>query len=152
MQNTLLAQTISDEFSKFGLQIDNDYSYSISPVISQKPFTQKVLLRDKGLFTNYNSFLEYLNAKKPNMFKNPILMHHSGSLQFASFEEPRVLLFGNSAVLSFSENSKNIEKKLEISKYFIHTQNIYPLTIFNQIRPGALWCLFSKPKLHHTNN
>lgn len=90
--------------------IDPQYDYSLEGIMGNSPLTLESFVRDRngGQFNNYDEFLVYLKNRAPELFERPVFLHHTGSLQYATFEEPRVLLFGRGAVLAF-ERSPNQE-------------------------------------------
>lgn len=69
---------------------------------------------DRFRFGNYTEFIDYLLKENPDFKFRNILLHHSASLQFASLEHPRVLLFGGGMVYAFSEHPLNREPRVEI--------------------------------------
>ncbi|HEY8280068.1 MAG TPA: hypothetical protein VIH99_10610, partial [Bdellovibrionota bacterium] len=58
----------------------------------------------RASFSDYETFLAFLKQKEPEFFSNAVLIHHSRSLQPASLQFPRVILFSRGAFLSFSEH------------------------------------------------
>ena len=67
---------------------------------------------------SYKDFLKKLNQFKPSFYENEVMIHNSSSLQPGSLENPRVLLFGEGLVLSFSEqdSSKNTVELVEFDR------------------------------------
>jgi hypothetical protein len=105
------------DFSIYSFGFDDSYHLSLAPLMSEQPITRARLLENQSLFQNYSEFLSYIKTLGPEMFQQPILLHHSGSLQAATFEQPRVLLFGRGVMLSFSEQPGQVEKSVEMLEY-----------------------------------
>lgn len=100
-------QTEEYRDSPTGISIDSQYSYSFDErFVGPSPVTLEGLINNKRQFNNYDEFLVYLKRVLPELFERPIFLHHTGSLQRASFEEPRVLLFGRGIVLAFDNTTK----------------------------------------------
>jgi len=77
------------------------------------------LIKDKQL-ASVEQTLKELKAYYPNYFETYILMYKSRSLQDASFENPRALLFDRSAQFVFSFNGNPSQKgynRLEIMQF-----------------------------------
>lgn len=63
---------------------------------------------------SYENFLDYLATRRPQLFKQSVLIHDSGSLQYADRENPRVILFADGLMLGFAEDPRTKERQVEI--------------------------------------
>lgn len=70
--------------------------------------------RDRGKFSSYPEFLDYLFSAAPSLAHHHVLLHHSASLQLASFEFPRVIVFDGGKAFAFSEHPENRAIKVEM--------------------------------------
>lgn len=95
------------------------YQYKDNQISSRGVFAQSVpsfneIRRDQFRFNNYEQFLDYLLSEVPSLKRNFVLLHHSSSLQQASFEHPRIMMFDGGMVFAVSEHPGNGEKRVEI--------------------------------------
>ncbi|NJM09769.1 MAG: hypothetical protein HC883_02420 [Bdellovibrionaceae bacterium] len=97
------------------------YTYKLeqNQISDRGVFSQRVprfadLERDRFRFNNYEQFLDYLLAQAPSLKKHFVLLHHSQSMQLASPEHPRVVLFDGGMVFTFAEHPDNRDKRVEI--------------------------------------
>jgi hypothetical protein len=67
--------------------------------------------------SSYDDFIRSLKVRAPELFARPVLLHHSASLQHASPERPRALLFGRGAMITFSEDPTRSDREVEILAY-----------------------------------
>lgn len=70
--------------------------------------------RDRPQFNTYPQFLDYLFKQAPSLKDHFVILHHSASLQFASTEHPRVILFDGGKAFTFSEHPENRSLKVEM--------------------------------------
>jgi hypothetical protein len=63
---------------------------------------------------SYSEFLAFLKGHEPRLFRNHVLMHHSQSLQQASPENPRAILFHRGTMLAFSEPDRAESLEVEV--------------------------------------
>ena len=105
------------DFSVFSYDLSAEYELSLSPMLGETKLTRELLQSESHKFSTYNQFLDYLQDLAPEIFERPIMLHHSGSLQSASFENPRVILFGRGAMLTFSEQPGRLDKSVEMLEY-----------------------------------
>lgn len=64
--------------------------------------------------SSYQGFLESLKGRAPSLFEHFILLHHSGSLQKASPQKPRTILFGDGLLMSFAEDHLEPNRSIEL--------------------------------------
>lgn len=76
----------------------------ISSVLFSEPGYYERFEKDRAQYSDYASFLKYLRAKHPAFFEQAVLMHHSNSLQPASFEFPRAILMSKGTFVTFAEH------------------------------------------------
>ncbi len=67
-----------------------------------------------GASHDYGSFMEGLKNLSPRLFRNQVLLHQSQSLQHATIQNPRVILFDQGTILTFSEASAFEAREVEI--------------------------------------
>lgn len=70
--------------------------------------------RDRPQFNTYPQFLDYLFKQAPSLKNHFVILHHSASLQTASVEHPRVILFDGGKAFGLAEHPTNRELKVEI--------------------------------------
>ncbi len=97
-------------------------------------FTEKL---KKSKWSSIEHFLSDWKQEKPEYFSNYVMAYRSRSLQQASFENPRIIMFNKNAdfVLSFNGDAKHRGfNNIEMMR-FDHSQNkfeFYELTFQNQ--------------------
>jgi len=134
------------DFTEFSFQVSDNYTVSIESAMGTGPLGRQFLLDHQDQFTDYQSFLSLLKSTSPQMFSRPVLLHHSGSLQPASFENPRVILFGRGTMMSFAEGGAEEFRAVEILEYdeakaeFLATEIVFPLAGQPQIRTNPQSC------------
>lgn len=99
--------------------LDYLFQYNGVQISERGVFKTKVprfddLVRDQYRYNNYEQFLDYLFSQAPSLKENFVIVHRSQSLQIASFEHPRLLLFDGGAVFAFSEHPDNGLPRLEM--------------------------------------
>ncbi len=72
------------------------------------------LQKNQDQFKNYESFLGYLKTSYPNLFDHFVLLHKSQSLQKASAEYPRVILFDGGVAMAFSDHPGQAGRRVEM--------------------------------------
>src|SRR4051812_17707692 len=101
----LLDGTARAAIGDFPLRLDAANRLDLSALLSKDPINEFKLRLIAEHATSYDDFVSDLKNSAPEVFDRAVFLHHSGSLQRATFESPRVLLFGRGAVLAFSEAS-----------------------------------------------
>ncbi|MGE0762364.1 MAG: hypothetical protein AB7N80_03700 [Bdellovibrionales bacterium] len=69
------------DFTQFSLIFDDQYNYSAVKLLGEDPLTASSFERDLSRYSDYDSFLTYLQGRAPELFWRPVLLHSSGSLQ-----------------------------------------------------------------------
>lgn len=75
---------------------------------------------ESGSFNSLEDLLRQIKAREPEMFKYPVLVHHSRSLQSATYENPRTILISKNGRLIISFNgssSQNGGDRIEVIEY-----------------------------------
>ncbi len=70
--------------------------------------------RDRPQFNTYPQFLDYLFNQAPSLKDHFVILHHSASLQMASLQHPRLILFDGGKAFAFSEHPENRALKVEL--------------------------------------
>jgi|GEM_PF-3159068 len=96
------------------ITVQKDLSFSTEGLIGSRPIDFEYIKSNSDKYEDYQGFLDFLYLEKPNLFQYPVFLHHSGSLQQASFNKPRVLLFGDGAILGFSGEENNSTQSVEM--------------------------------------
>ena len=125
------------DFLKYKIQIDEKYNSSIDGVMGPSPLSLQSLIQDRNQFHNYEEFLKYLKDKAPEIFDRPVFLHHTGSLQRATFNNPRVLLFGRGAVLSLAQPLPFETPKVEMIEWSPNKQS-FQMGEIEFIGPGDI--------------
>lgn len=102
------------EFYSFGLHLNADYSYSIGSQNLMSASTDDITRFSSG---GYEAFLKSLSNASPELFRSPVLVHTTGSLQPASFERPRAILYDGTTLLAFSEPKTETDRNVEVLKF-----------------------------------
>lgn len=78
-------------------------------VFSEAAPSLETIQKDLEKFKSSEEFLDYLIKAKPSLKSDFVILHHSQSLQNASPQSPRIILFGGGAAYAFSDdlNKKN---------------------------------------------
>lgn len=102
-----------DSFIRYG------YSFQNGQIIDRGVFKVSVpgideIERDRPQFNTYPQFLDYLFRQAPKLAEHFVILHHSQSLQLASFDHPRVILFDGGKAFAFSEHPDNRHLKVEM--------------------------------------
>lgn len=105
--------------SGYANYLDYLYQYNGIQISERGVFKTKVprfddLMRDQYRYNNYEQFLDYLFSQAPSLRGNFVILHRSQSLQIASLEHPRFLLFDGGSVFAFSEHPENGLPRLEM--------------------------------------
>ena len=102
----------------YGFKLDNLDEFNLENFLPADRLTYLEIKQSLDKNSSYEVFLEFLESRAPYLFENFVLLHHSGSLQSASYEKPRVLLFGGGLVLALSEHgSGRLQPKVEIIEF-----------------------------------
>lgn len=104
-------------FMDYSLKIDDSYQINYGALFDTDALTYQKIVNDKNEFQNYDDFLRYLSKKRPTLFDKPVLVHSSGSIQFADKNHPRVLLSDGNIFFGFSENPNNKARDVEIIEF-----------------------------------
>jgi cytochrome c553 len=102
------------DFTAFGPRLSQDYRFDMSAFLPADRLRLDEIQREMARLSSYEEFLDYLVARSPQLFENPVLIHDSGSLQYADKEYPRVILFGDGLMLAFAEEPGREERKVEV--------------------------------------
>lgn len=113
----LFVLPVHAEFYDYLIDLDSEYKPQTISVLGQDPLTLDSFQRDRSQYKSYSEFLNYLKQRAPELYRQPILLHHTGSIQKASFTEPRVLLFGGGSVLSFDYQKETQVHRVEMIQY-----------------------------------
>ncbi|SMF60452.1 hypothetical protein [Pseudobacteriovorax antillogorgiicola] len=105
-----------DSFTDYSIKLDEGYP-RLYPHINNNSLTIDEIEQNLDQSTNYQSFLEYLKIREPKLFEHFILFHHSGSLQLASPEKPRTVLFYGGLILAFAEDQDQTTRRVEIIEF-----------------------------------
>jgi hypothetical protein len=98
----------------YSIHLTSQNEPDLGNLLGGQPLTMSVLQDLTSVAGDYESFIASLKLAAPELFKRPVLLHHSGSLQFASLERPRVLLFGRGAMLTFAEDPGQADRDIEV--------------------------------------
>lgn len=72
------------------------------------------LEKNQAQYKTYEDFLDYLSLKYPELFDHAVLVHQSQSMQKASLEHPRVILFDGGAAFAFSDHPDQRGRRVEM--------------------------------------
>lgn len=72
------------------------------------------LEKNQTQFKTYEDFLDYLSQQYPELFDHAVLLHQTRSLQKASLEHPRVILFDGGTALAFSDHPEQNGRRIEM--------------------------------------
>ncbi len=110
-------QALSDQyrFTDFGYMYD-DFDISLENFLPHDRMSIEELFAIADDHPYYDSFLEELFRRSPVFSENFILMHGTGSLQKASLENPRVIVFGHGYFMSFA-TAPDAKKAIEIIEF-----------------------------------
>ena len=104
-------------FTQFAPKLDENYKIDYSHLLTDKNLNLSALEKDQFLYSNFDEFLAYLNANYPDLFAQPVFLHHTASLQKATFTDPRVLIYGRGIVLSFADQNNKEKQSVEIIEF-----------------------------------
>lgn len=101
------------DFLRFNYQVEG------TRVMNQGPYTVTVpgitdLQANLEKFRSSADVLSYLLKERPLLSRQFVLLHHSESLQLASPEYPRVIVFEGGMAFAFSEDPMNREDHVEV--------------------------------------
>ncbi len=85
----------------------------VSGVFEDPPVRFADLQAAQTRYQTYDEFAEFLQQTYPGLFDNFVLLHNSQSLQAASFEHPRLLLYQGGSILAFNEGSQE-KRRVEL--------------------------------------
>ncbi|MFW7378977.1 MAG: hypothetical protein ACOH5I_09245 [Oligoflexus sp.] len=105
------------DFYDFALQLDSNYQVDLRNFLGENRLTVNDLQDAQADYKNYDEFLAYLFQLKPQLFDNFVLIHDTGSIQFASQTRPRVVIFGEGLILAFAENPNTSYRNVEIIEF-----------------------------------
>lgn len=95
------------------------YRFENNQLVENGVFLERVprfaeIKQAQSRIQTYEQFLDYLFAEAPSLKKHFVLLHHSQSLQFASPEFPRTILFDGGVAFAISEHPENRLRKVEM--------------------------------------
>ncbi len=122
------AQELEDSFLRYTYRLDG------LEVRERGVFRVRVpsfaeMERDRYRFNDYPQFIDYLLQQAPSLKNHFILLHHSQSLQLASVDHPRVVLFDGGMMMAFAEHPENRQIKVEILESDPQTYELRPREI-----------------------
>jgi hypothetical protein len=109
-----LLEARPQDFTAFGPRLGADYRFDMSAFLPADRLTLQELQERVAGLQSYEEFLDFLDARRPSLFENPVFIHDSGSLQYADREHPRVILFGDGLMLAFAEDPRSDERAVEV--------------------------------------
>lgn len=118
--NATFAENKDDEYLNDALTfLRFNYVIQDRQVKSQGPFAATMpgigdLEANLGRFRSSVDVLTYLLEQRPHLAQQFVLLHHSESLQLASPEHPRIILFDGGMAYAFSEDPMNREDHVEV--------------------------------------
>ena len=122
------AQELEDSFFRYTYRLDGLEIRERGVFKVRVPsFTE--MERDRFRFNDYPQFIDYLLKQAPSLKNHFILLHHSQSLQLASPEHPRVVLFDGGMMIAFAEHPENRQIKVEILESDPQTYELRPREI-----------------------
>ena len=101
------------EFDHFGPRLDAAYRLQLEAFFPSDRLSLKELQSLSAAAMSYEQFLQKLQLRRPQLFEHYVLLHESGSLQFADRQHPRVLLFADGLILAFAEHPRQGERRVE---------------------------------------
>lgn len=102
-----------DRILEYGYTLDSN-NRPVTQIFNRPAPRFSDLEKNKSQYNDYESFLSYLKRSYPGMFEHPVLLHQSQSLQKASPEHPRVLLFDGGVVMAFSDHPDQKGRRIEM--------------------------------------
>lgn len=109
-----LLEARPQDFTAFGPRLGADYRFDMSAFLPADRLRLQELQERMAGLQSYEEFLDFLAARRPSLFENPVFIHDSGSLQYADREHPRVILFGDGLMLAFAEDPRSDERAVEV--------------------------------------
>lgn len=122
------AQDLEDSFFRYTYRLDG-LEIRERGVFRVRVPSFAEIERDRYRFNDYPQFIDYLLQQAPSLKNHFILLHHSQSLQLASVEHPRVILFDGGMMLAFAEHPENRQIKVEILESDPQTYELRPREI-----------------------
>lgn len=101
-------------FFDYTVNIKDNYALDFNSFFPKDRLTFQEIKDNAAHFPDYESFLSYLQRRRPELYENKVLVFDSGSIQYADHEHPRVLLFGDGLILAFAENPSSTDRSVEI--------------------------------------
>lgn len=109
-----LLQAKPQDFTVYGPRLARDYQFDMSAFLPADRLRLQDIQEQMPRLNSYEEFLDYLATRRPSLFENVLLIHDSGSLQYADREHPRVILFGDGLMLAFAEEPGHEERAVEV--------------------------------------
>jgi hypothetical protein len=107
-------QSRPQDFTAYGPRLAGDYRFDMSAFLPNDRLRLQEIQERLPQLNSYEEFLDFLSARRPSLFDNPVLIHDTGSLQYADREHPRVILFGDGLMLAFAEDPRRQERTVEV--------------------------------------
>jgi cytochrome c553 len=111
---TAAAEEYKPSFFRYIYTLDQNLNIVGNGVFSTPVPRFAELEREQSRLQTYDQFLDYLFAKAPSLKEHFVLLHHSQSLQFASPEHPRAILFDGGVAFAISEHPENRMQRVEM--------------------------------------
>jgi len=118
------------DFSHYGPRLDEQGVMNLSNFFEPNHLTVKEIKSQALQMDSYEAFLDFLTERRPQLLENYVLIHDTGSIQYADLERPRVLIFGDGLMLAFAEDPRTTDRSVEIIAF---DQKLWKFT-FDEIR------------------
>lgn len=102
------------DFQDYALGLGDNYQVDLANLLPADRLRLAELRRWAADQPSYEAFLAELYQRRPQLFDQFVLVHDSGSLQYADLEHPRVILFGDGLFLAFAENPQTTRRRVEV--------------------------------------
>ncbi|MDQ3234729.1 MAG: hypothetical protein M3Q07_23230 [Pseudobdellovibrionaceae bacterium] len=102
------------DFEVYGPRLTPNYAMDRSAFFPADRLRLQDIRSQLPRLQSYEAFLDYLAERRPSLFESSVLIHDTGSLQYADRERPRVILFGDGLMLAFAEDPRHDERTVEI--------------------------------------
>lgn len=122
----------SRDFLDYSLNMNESYQVNYGSLFMPESLSYQKIIDAQKHFKSYNEFILYLSKSRPSLFKKPVLIHTSGSLQYADTNHPRVILSDGNIFFGFAENPHNSSREVEIiefdknKKIFLAHEIVFP--------------------------
>ncbi len=102
------------DFQFYGPHMNASYQLSLANFLEANRLTLTELRTWIAESKSYEEFLDFLGERRPQLFQNYVLVHDTGSIQYADQERPRVILFGDGLMLAFAEDPRTPDRTVEL--------------------------------------